>query len=73
MNTRRIIGIALLAGGILSLAYGGFTYVRSTSQVDLGPISFEVQEKEHVAIPIWFGVGLAVAGGATLMMAASKP
>jgi hypothetical protein len=40
--------------------------------VDLGPISFEVQEKEHVNLPIWLGVGLAMAGGAILGMPPSK-
>ena len=73
MTKTRGIGIGLLVCGILALAYGGFTYTKSASQVDLGPISFEVQERERVNIPIWIGVGLAVAGSAMLLVPASRP
>ncbi|MEX2527932.1 MAG: hypothetical protein WEA09_09885 [Gemmatimonadota bacterium] len=72
MSTTKIIGIALLVCGVLGLAYGGFTYTKSSSDVDLGVVSFEVQEKEHVNIPIWIGIGLAVAGGALLLVPSSK-
>ena len=72
MSTTRILGIALLVLGILGLAYGGFTYTKSSNAVDLGIVSFEVQEKEHVNIPLWIGIGLAVAGGALLLVPPSK-
>jgi uncharacterized membrane protein YdcZ (DUF606 family) len=72
MNATRILGIILLIGGVLGLAYGGFSYTKSSSEVDLGVISFEVQEKEQVNVPIWIGVALAVAGGALLLVPASK-
>ncbi len=70
--TTRMLGIALLACGILALAYGGFTYTKSASQVELGPIAFEVQERERVNIPLWIGIGLAVAGGALMVAPASR-
>ena len=72
MNTIKMLGLALLVCGALGLAYGGFTYTKSSSEVDLGLVSFEVQEKEHVNIPLWIGVGLAVAGGALLLVPASR-
>lgn len=72
MKNSKILGIALLVCGILSLAYGGFSYTKSTSEVDLGVVSFQVQEKERVNIPIWAGVILAVAGGGLLLFPAGK-
>ena len=53
----RMIGIAVLAVGILALVYGGFSYTRETHDVKLGPVEFSVKEKERVNVPLWAGVG----------------
>ncbi len=66
MSTTKLIGAALLALGILALAYGGFTYTKDTDKVDVGPIHFEVKDKETVNIPLWAGVGVAIVGGVLL-------
>lgn len=68
MDLRRILGIVLLAAGILALAYRGFTYTRETHGAELGPLKFEVKEKERVEIPIWAGVAMAVVGGGLLVI-----
>jgi hypothetical protein len=60
------VGAVLLALGILALAYGGFTYTKDTDKVDVGPIHFEVKDKERVNIPLWVGVGIAIVGGVLL-------
>lgn len=67
----RIIAILLLVGGTLSLVYGGFTYTRSTSEAELGPISIEVQERERVNVPVWAGV-LGIALGAGLLVTSTR-
>jgi len=67
MNGAKITGVVLLVLGTLSLVYGGFSYTKSASEVDLGPVSFEVQERERVDLPIWLGVGLLVIGGGLLL------
>ncbi len=72
MTTTKILGIVLLICGVLSLVYGGFTYTKSSSEVDLGVVSFEIEEKEHVNLPIWVGVILAAAGGGLLLVPQSK-
>ena len=56
----------LLALGILAVAYGGFSYTKKTDEVNLGPIHFEVKDKERVNIPLWAGVVVAIAGGVLL-------
>ncbi len=63
----RIIGIVLVILGILALYYGGFTYVEDVHQADLGPLEFEVKEKERVNVPAWVGGGSVLAGLALLV------
>ena len=71
MNITKIFGVVLLAVGILCLVYKGFTYTKETHDAKLGPIEFQVKEKEHVTIPVWVGVVLA-AGGAVLLLVPAK-
>jgi len=52
MNGVKMVGIALIVGGILGLVYGGFSYTRETHAA-----------KETVNVPVWAGVGAIVAGG----------
>jgi len=66
MQGMKLVGVVLLVLGILAVAYGGFSYVKKTDNVDLGPIHIEVQDKERVNVPLWAGVLAAVAGGVLL-------
>jgi len=68
MDIRKILGIVLLAAGILALVYRGFSYVSETHSADIGPIEFSVKEREQVVIPVWAGVVVAAAGGALLLL-----
>jgi hypothetical protein len=68
----KIVGIVLLAAGILALVYRGFSYTKETHEAKLGPIQLELQEKERVDVPTWGGVVLVVAGGALLLVGARK-
>ena len=67
MNIVKIIGIVLLAAGVLCLVYKGFNYTKETHDAKLGPIEFKVKEKDRVTIPTWAGV-LMVVGGAGLLL-----
>ena len=62
MNGVKMLAIALIVGGGLSLAYGGFTYTKTTSEAKIGPIVLAVKDTETVNIPIWLGLGALVAG-----------
>jgi hypothetical protein len=66
MKGRRLVGVVLLAAGILALAYGGFTYTKNTDRAKLGPIELTVKDREHVNVPMWAGVLVAVVGGILL-------
>ena len=66
MSVQKIVGVVLLAAGILALVYRGFNYTKETHKAELGTLQFQVKEKEHVEVPVWAGVVLAAAGGALL-------
>lgn len=72
MNSTKMIGILLIAAGVLGLLYGGFSYTKETTAVKLGPIELNVQEKKTVNFPIWAGIGAIVAGGVLLVVGGKK-
>ncbi len=72
MNTLKMLGIVLIVGGILGLAYGGFTYTKETHETTIGPLTLSVTDKETVNVPIWVGVGSIVIGGLLLVWGAKK-
>jgi len=72
MSAGKILGILLIAGGLLGLVYGSFTYTKQTHEAKLGPLELSIKEKETVNIPVWAGVGAIVAGGALLLIGSRK-
>jgi len=72
MNAMKMLGIALLVGGILGLVYGGFTYTKETHETKIGPITLSVKDKETINVPIWAGVGAIVIGGLLLVSGTRK-
>jgi hypothetical protein len=67
MKGTKLLGAVLLALGILAVAYGGFSYAKKKDEVNLGPIHFEVKDRERVNIPLWAGVVAAIVGGVLLV------
>jgi hypothetical protein len=63
MNNMKIVAIVLMAAGILGLAYGGFTFTEDTHEANIGSLSLSIDEKRHVNIPVWAGVGMLLVGG----------
>lgn len=70
MNLRKILGIVLLAAGILALVYRGFTYTSESHETKFGPLELKLKEKERVDIPVW--VGVVLAGGGGLLLAVGR-
>jgi hypothetical protein len=68
METQKIVAILLIVAGTLGLVYGGFSYTKETHEADLGPLHMSVEEKQHVNVPVWAGVGAIVAGGFLLVV-----
>ncbi|MDX1642730.1 MAG: hypothetical protein R3244_00085 [Thermoanaerobaculia bacterium] len=67
MTVKKIVALILIAGGVLALVYGGFSYTKEEHGVRLGKLEFAVEERERVNIPVWLGVA-AVVGGTVLLL-----
>lgn len=59
----RILGIILVIIGVVSLLWGGITYVKDRDTVDLGIAKITTEDKERLSIPPALGVVALVAGG----------
>jgi multidrug transporter EmrE-like cation transporter len=72
MNAVKMAAIALIAAGVLGLAYGSFSFTKETHEAKLGPIELSVTEKQTVNVPVWAGVGAIVIGGVLLLVGGKK-
>jgi TRAP-type C4-dicarboxylate transport system permease small subunit len=68
MSAVKIVGIVLIAAGILGLVYGGFSYTKETHEAKIGSLELSVKDKETVNVPVWAGVGAIVVGGLLLLV-----
>lgn len=66
-----LIGIALIALGLIALAYQGITYTTREKVVDLGPLKITAQKEKTIPLPPILG-GLALAGGIVLVVVAAR-
>ncbi len=66
MNTK-VIGIVLIALGILALVYSGFSYVTTQKVVDIGPIQVNHDVDHTVQWPPFVSAILIVAGVVVLV------
>lgn len=67
MKAVTLIGIILIALGVVGLIYGGITYTSTKNVVDLGPIELKVDEKKEIPLPPILGA-VAVVIGTTLIL-----
>jgi len=68
----KLLGIVLVAAGLLGLLYGGFSYTKDSHDIKLGPVELSLKEKQSVNVPAWAGVAAIVAGAALLAFAGRK-
>jgi hypothetical protein len=71
MGRAMLIGIVLIALGLIALVYQGITYTTSEKVVDLGPLKITAQKEKTIPLPPILG-GLALAGGIVLVVVASR-
>lgn len=72
MKALRMAAVLLIVAGVIGLAYGGFTYTRTTHDAKVGPFELSIKDTETVNIPIWAGVGAIVVGGALLFVRSKR-
>ena len=73
MKPITIAGIVLILGGIAALIFGGITYTKNETVLDVGPIELEAKSKESIPIPQIAAILAAIAGvGLVIVGARSK-
>jgi hypothetical protein len=71
MKPAGIVGIILIAIGIIALAYGGFSYTTREKVIDAGPLQVSADREKTVPFPPILG-GLCLVGGIVLVLVGNK-
>lgn len=74
MKPAGIVGVLLIAIGIIALAYGGFGWINYTQRekvVDLGPLQVSADKEKRVPLSPIVG-GVCLAGGILMVLAGNK-
>lgn len=71
MKPAGIVGIILIAIGIIALAYGGFSYTKREKIIDAGPLQVSADREKTVPLPPILG-GLCLVGGIILVVVGNK-
>lgn len=71
MKVSTMIGILLIALGILTLVYPQISYTKREKVLDLGPVEATAETRENVPISPVIG-GLAIVSGVVLILAGGR-
>ncbi len=66
MKPKTIAAIVLIAVGILSFAYQGFTYRTRDESIELGPVTITTERTRTIPLPPIVGA-VAIVGGIVLL------
>ena len=64
----KTIGIALVVLGVLALVYGGISYSKSRTVLEVGSMHVTATEQKHIPVPALAGVAALIGGVAILVM-----
>ena len=67
MTAARIAGSVLIVIGLVGLLWGGFSWTKEKTVVDIGPFQARAQERKTIPIPPVVG-GIAVVAGIVLLV-----
>ena len=71
MKPLTIVGIVLIALGVVALVYQGVTYRTKEKVLEVGPFKAEVEHEKTVPVSPILGV-LAIAGGVALVIVGAR-
>lgn len=71
MKPLTIVGIILIAIGVVALAYQGISYTTTEKVVDIGPLKVETKTEKTIPLPPVLG-GVAVVAGVVLLIAGAR-
>jgi hypothetical protein len=67
----KLIGVALIALGVIALVYQGITYTSKEKILDVGPFKAEVKREKTIPLSPVLGV-VALVGGVALLLVAGR-
>ncbi|MEX1119108.1 MAG: hypothetical protein WEB60_10000 [Terrimicrobiaceae bacterium] len=71
MKPLQLVGIALIALGIVAFAYQGITYTTKEKAIDLGPLQVTTEKTNTIPLPPILG-GIVLIGGIVLLVVGRK-
>ena len=71
MKPLTIVGIVLIALGVIALAYQGITYTTKEKVIDIGPLKVEATKEKTIPLPPVLG-GVAVVAGVVLLIVGAR-
>ncbi len=71
MKPMTIVGVVLVALGVLALIYQGVTYTSRETVIDIGPIHATADRERTLPLPPVLGI-VAVAGGLVLLVTGAR-
>ena len=71
MRAITIVGIVLIAIGIIALAYQGITYTTREKVLEVGPVEVRAETQRTIPLPPIVG-GVALAGGILLVLVGAR-
>ncbi len=69
----KIIGIVLVVLGVLALVYGGISYNKNRTVLQMGSVSVTATEHKGIAVPAVVGVVVLIGGVALLVVGKRRP
>jgi hypothetical protein len=66
-----VVGILLVIIGVVALIYGGISYTKEETVLDIGPLEARTRTRETIPLPPLLG-GLALAGGIVLLVVGAR-
>jgi uncharacterized membrane protein YidH (DUF202 family) len=71
LTARRIVGLVLVALGIVALVWGGVFWTDRDTVIDAGPLTVTTEDREGLRVPPIVGV-IALIGGIVLLVAPAR-
>lgn len=71
MKPAGLVGIILIAIGIIALAWGGITYTKREKVIDAGPLQVSADREKTIPFPPVLG-GICLVGGIVLVIVGNK-
>jgi len=71
MAAARIVGTILVVVGIVALVWGGISWTREETVLDLGPVEATAETRETLPLPPVLG-GIALVAGIVLLVLPSR-